>query len=160
MKIGVLTVSDSCAAGTREDLGGPAIKAWALRQNWRVAHQKVVPDSPRAVSRVLRAWSAAGADVILTTGGTGLGPRDNTPEATAAVLDKEAPGIAEALRREGCRHTPMAALSRAVCGLRRRTLIINLPGSPRSLVESFPLLEVLIPHALAMMAGQGHEKHR
>ena len=157
IRVGVLTVSDSCAAGSRADLGGPAIARGARGLGWTVARQEVVPDRVPGIVRRLRAWSSAGAvDVILTTGGTGLGPRDVTPEATRAVIKKEVPGIPEALRREGARHTPLAALSRAVCGVLGRTLILNLPGSPRSLDESFPILEAVIPHALEMMSGGGH----
>lgn len=161
LRVGVLTVSDSSFRGEREDTGGPAIIAWAKGLGWSVERRALVPDGTREAGRVLRAWCDRDRlDAVLTTGGTGLGPRDRTPEATKAVLELEVPGVVEALRAEGRRHTPYADLSRALCGVRGKTFILNLPGSPRALTESFPLLETLIPHALKMMAGGCHPPKR
>lgn len=154
----LLTVSDRCARGERADAGGPALAAAAARLGWTVVESAVVPDEAAAISARLKAWSdgPAAGGLVLTTGGTGLGPRDVTPEATRAVLDREAPGLAERMRREGERSTPLAVLSRGVCGARGRTLIVNLPGSPRGAVESLECLAPLLPHAVAMLAGGDH----
>ncbi|HWN81807.1 MAG TPA: MogA/MoaB family molybdenum cofactor biosynthesis protein, partial [Candidatus Udaeobacter sp.] len=143
MKVAVLTVSDGVAAGTRVDEGGPAIAALLTGAGHEVVASAVVPDDVVEITRFLLRTSDAGvAELILTTGGTGLGPRDVTPEATRAVLEREAPGIAEALRMESLQHTKMAALGRGVAGVRARTLIVNLPGNPRAIAESLaPLLK-------------------
>ncbi|HVE13112.1 MAG TPA: MogA/MoaB family molybdenum cofactor biosynthesis protein, partial [Elusimicrobiota bacterium] len=132
MKAAVLTVSDRSARGERPDAGGPAVSAAARARGWTVADSAVVPDARAAIVRRLRAWSNGpkAFDLILTTGGTGVGPRDVTPEATRAVLEKELPGVTERMRREGEKSTILTYLSRAVCGTRGRTVILNLPGSP------------------------------
>ncbi|MGH7582769.1 MAG: MogA/MoaB family molybdenum cofactor biosynthesis protein, partial [Gemmatimonadales bacterium] len=128
--IAILTISDRCASGEREDASGAAIAAWASERGHTVVARDVVPDAvDRIVSRLLE-WCDDGVPrIILTTGGTGLGPRDVTPEATRAVIELEAPGLAEVLRAEGMRHTPRAVLSRGVAGTRANALIVNLPGS-------------------------------
>ncbi|MFH1726736.1 MAG: MogA/MoaB family molybdenum cofactor biosynthesis protein [Elusimicrobiota bacterium] len=158
VRIGVLTVSDGCASGERADRGGPAVAEAAARRGWEIAERAVLPDSAARIEHRLKQWCdrAEPLDAIFTTGGTGLGPRDVTPEATRAVLDKDLPGFAERMRREGEKATPRAALSRAVCGARRRTLICNLPGSPKGAVESFDAVAGLIEHALEMLRGGGH----
>lgn len=154
---GILTISDRCAKGVRKDEGGPCLKRLALQQGWKVAKYEIVPDDLETIAKTLKSWCRQnGLNVILTTGGTGVGPRDVTPEATAQILEKELPGISEQLRREGTKHTPFAILSRAKAGVRKNTLIINLPGNPKSLEESFPILEQVIPHTLKMMAGENH----
>ena len=155
----VLTVSDRCAAGKRPDLGGPVVTEAALRAGWTVVDSAVVADERAAVSGRLRSWcdGAKAPDLILTTGGTGLSPRDVTPEATRDVLDREIPGIAERMRREGERFTPMAALSRALAGSRANTLIVNLPGSPKGARESLAAVAELIEHALHVLKGGDHK---
>src|SRR5262249_27440586 len=135
-KIGVLTISDGVTAGTREDLSGrlavDIVKAGVTPEE---VESKVVPDDREQIGMVLRDWADAGYDLIVTSGGTGISPRDNTPQATLAVLDYEVPGLAELMRSVSFQKTPMAALSRAVAGVRGRTLIINLPGSPKGVQE-------------------------
>ena len=157
IRVGILTVSDSCADGKRKDAGGPAIVKWVRKMGWVVERRSVSPDTLIRITYHLFNWSdEEHLDLILTTGGTGVGPRDVTPEATQAILEKKIPGICEALRKEGSKHTPFAVLSRAAAGVRGKTLIINLPGNPASLNESFPLLATIIPHSLRMIAGAGH----
>jgi molybdenum cofactor synthesis domain-containing protein len=161
MKVSVLTVSDGVAAGTRVDEGGPAISSLLTAAGHEIVAAAVVPDEPGAITRFLLAEADRGqAELILTTGGTGLGPRDVTPEATRAVLDREAPGIAEALRAESLGHTKMAALSRGIAGVRARTLIVNLPGNPRAIGECLaPYLRVL-EHAVDLLQdrARGHPR--
>jgi molybdenum cofactor synthesis domain-containing protein len=161
MKVAVLTVSDGVVAGTRVDEGGPAITALLAGAGHEIVASAVVPDDVVEITRFLVGTTDAGlAELILTTGGTGLGPRDVTPEATRAVLDREAPGIAEALRMESLQHTRMAALGRGVAGVRARTLIVNLPGNPRAIGECLaPLLKV-IEHGVEILNGtaSGHPR--
>ncbi|MFH2204496.1 MAG: MogA/MoaB family molybdenum cofactor biosynthesis protein [Elusimicrobiota bacterium] len=158
LSIAVLVVSDRSAAGKREDLSGPALARAAAARGWSVVEQAVVADEQAAVAACLRDWCdrPAPPDIVLTCGGTGLGPRDVTPEATRAVVEREVPGLVERMRREGEKAAPFAVLSRAVCGQRRRTLILNLPGSPRGAEESLASIADLLPHALQMMAGDDH----
>lgn len=153
----ILTVSDRGARGERPDAGGPALRAAVERRGWRVAEARVVADERAAIAAAITGW-CDGDEVrlVLTTGGTGLSPRDVTPEATRAVLDKELPGFGELMRRRGLETTPMAVLSRALAGSRGRALVVNLPGSPKGAVESFEAVADLIPHALAMLAGGDH----
>lgn len=157
-RVCVLTVSDRSSRGERPDAGGPAVAAAAERRGWSVAERAVVSDDREAVSARLKAWCDAPAapHVVLTTGGTGFGPRDLTPEATRDVLEREAPGVAERIRRVTEAATPLAALSRGVCGTRGRTLILNLPGSPKGAVESFEAAADLLEHALHVLSGGDH----
>lgn len=156
-RVGVLTVSDRAARGEREDLSGPAVAELARGLGWSVAAAETVPDDRAIIEAKLRLWCDRTAlDLVLTSGGTGFSPRDVTPEATRAVIEREAPGLAERMRREGERRTPTAALSRGVCGLRGRTLIVNLPGSPEGARESLEAVAGLIPHAVAVLAGADH----
>ena len=156
--VGILTISDRCSRGLREDGGGPALGKAAESLGWRVAEHAVVPDEKKEIQGILRDWcDTKKLQLILTTGGTGLGPRDVTPEATREVLDREVEGISDLMRREGMKHTPRAALSRAVAGVRGASLILNLPGSPRGAEESLRAVSGIIPHALSMMKGEGHE---
>ena len=155
MKIGILTISDKGAKGEREDRSGPAIRDIMEAAGAEVVRSAIVPDEPEDVKAALTAWSDEGLDIILTTGGTGFSPRDWTPEATRAVIEREAPGISEAIRRAGMEKTPTAMLSRAVAGIRRATLIINLPGSERSVRESLEAVLPALPHAVEILRGSG-----
>lgn len=157
-RVAVLTVSDRSARGERPDTGGPAVAAAAEKRGWSVSLRAVVADDRAAVAGQLKAWcdGKAAVDLVLTTGGTGFGPRDLTPEATRDVLEREAPGVAERVRRVTESLTPLAALSRGVCGTRGRTLILNLPGSPKGAVESLDAAAELLEHALHTLAGGDH----
>jgi molybdopterin adenylyltransferase len=158
-RAGVLTISDLGARGEREDTSGDAIKEILGSAGVTVERYEIVPDEAEVISERLRAWADGGAlDLIVTTGGTGLGPRDVTPGATQAVLDYEVPGMAEAMRAEGLKHTPMSMISRAVAGVRGRTLIVNLPGSPRGVRESLGVVLPVLGHAIDLLRGEarGH----
>lgn len=157
MRVAILTSSDAGAQGLREDASGQRIHQWVERQGWQVVHYAVVPDERSLIVDHLRRW-AQDTDLILTTGGTGLGPRDITPEATLEVVERLVPGLAEAMRVETARKTPLAYLSRGVAGIRGRCLIINLPGSPRAVAECLEVLQPLLPHALEILQGtaKGH----
>ncbi len=153
--IGILTISDKGARGEREDTSGAAIRELLSTLDAAVERHEVVPDDRASITERLIAWTDdVGLDLIVTTGGTGLGPRDVTPEATRDAIDYEAPGLVEAMRLEGLQHTPMAMLSRALAGVRGRTLIVNLPGSPRGVRENLSVLLPVLPHALEMLRGQ------
>jgi molybdenum cofactor synthesis domain-containing protein len=150
-KLGILTSSDKGSKGEREDTSGAAIRE-LLSPIAEAAAYEVVPDEVDVIADRLRRWADELAlDVIVTTGGTGLSPRDVTPEATLSVIERVVPGIAEAMRQEGLRHTPMAMLSRAVVGVRGRTLILNLPGSEKAVRENLEVLLPVLPHALEML---------
>jgi molybdenum cofactor synthesis domain-containing protein len=154
----ILTVSDKAAAGQREDTSGAAIRELLGSIDIEVVRYEIVADEQDVVSARLREWADGGAlQLIVTTGGTGLGPRDVTPEATKAVLEYEVPGIAEAMRAEGLRHTPMSMISRAMAGVRNRVLIINLPGSPKGVRENLAVVLPVLRHALELLAGERSE---
>lgn len=157
-RAGILTISDKGARGQREDTSGQAIRELLASLDAAVERYEVVPDQGEEIARRLRAWADDDRlDLIVTTGGTGLGPRDVTPEATRSVLDYEVPGLAEAMRAEGMKHTPMAMLSRALAGVRGRTLILNLPGSPRGVRQNLAAVLPVLPHALQILRGEAGE---
>jgi len=157
----VITVSDMSAAGEREDLSGPAL-ADALRQAGYMVDVVVVPDGEDSVRDALLAALGAGARLVVTTGGTGVGPRDRTPEGTLAVIDRELPGVAELLRADGVRHAPHAALTRGVVGVvdagpgSPGALVVNLPGKPKAVLEGVAVLLPLVGHVLDQLAGKDH----
>ena len=153
-RAGVLTLSDAGSRGEREDTSGPAIYERLTGIGVVVAQTAIIPDDPQTIETTLRAWVDDRLDLIVTTGGTGLGPRDHTPEATRRVIDREAPGIAELMRAAGLAHTPMAALSRGVAGVAARTLIVNLPGSEKAVRENLAAIEPILLHALELIGGQ------
>lgn len=154
MLLAVLTVSDRCSQGLATDTAGPAVSA-LLRQQWPQAQIQtaLVPDDEEQIAARLEQWCSQGAALVLTAGGTGLGPRDRTPEATRRVLDREAPGLAEAMRARGAAQNPYAWLSRGVAGLKGSTLIVNLPGSRRGAEESLNSILALVRHGLEVAAG-------
>jgi molybdenum cofactor synthesis domain-containing protein len=164
LRIGILTVSDRSSRGERPDASGPALESAVLAQGWVVAQKTIVPDDRVAIQETLAGWADAGqVDVILTTGGTGFSPRDVTPEATLAVVERQAPGIAEAMRLASLQVTPHAMLSRAVAGIRGGTLIVNLPGSPKGALENLEVILPVLPHAVELLkeapgAEAGHWK--
>lgn len=157
-RVGILTASDKGAAGQREDLGAEAIREIIARLGWRVDVYRIVPDDTEAIKDALVGMADRdGVDLILTTGGTGFSPRDNTPEATRAVIQKEVPGIPEVMRAESLKKTSRAMLSRAVAGIRHRTLIINLPGSRKAVVECLESIIESLPHGLDILTGRDGE---
>jgi len=157
IRVGVLTISDSCARGEREDLSGRTIEEMLPGDQFAVAATGVLPDDRAAIAAELVKLAGRGdIDIVLTTGGTGFGPRDVTPEATASVCDRMVPGFGELMRMEGFKRTPNAVLSRAVAGIRGGTLVINLPGSPKAVRECLELILGLLPHAALMLRGGGH----
>jgi molybdenum cofactor synthesis domain-containing protein len=152
IRFGILTLSDRSARGERIDSSGPALADLIRAQNWSVAEQAILPDEESAIRSVLTEWSDSGRfDVILTTGGTGFAPRDVTPEATRAVIERDAPGLAEAMRADSLKKKPHAMLSRAVAGIRRKTLIVNLPGSPKGAIENLQTILPVLPHAVQLL---------
>ncbi len=153
IKAGILTVSDKASRGEREDRSGPALRELIEASGAEVVRTAIVPDEQDEIRAVLLAWSDEGLDLVLTTGGTGLSPRDWTPEATQSVLDRETPGISEAIRAVGLVKTRTAMLSRAVSGIRRSTLIINLPGSEKSVREGLAAVIDVLPHAVEVLRG-------
>ena len=155
IRAAILTVSDSAVAGTREDASGPALHAICGELGWTVVATGVVRDDQKEIAARLREWAdSQTATLILTTGGTGVAARDVTPEATRHVLDREIPGLAELMRTKGLEQTPFSALSRAVAGSRKRTLIINLPGSPRGAVSSLQSIQHLVSHVVDLLEGR------
>jgi molybdopterin adenylyltransferase len=164
LRIGILTISDRSSRREREDVSGPVLEQMVLEQGWQVVQTDILPDELMILRNRLATWADTGdLDIILTTGGTGFSPRDITPEATSAVIDRAAPGLAEAMRAASLQVTPHAMLSRATAGMRGRTLIINLPGSPKAARENLEVVIPVLPHAVALLgenpqAEAGHHK--
>lgn len=154
INIGILTVSDGVSTGHRQDTSGDVIQEISTSQGWTIAKRAAVPDEHEHIAKTLKSWSdALKLDMILTTGGTGLGPRDVTPEATASVIDRPVPGIAENMRTESVKATPFGMLSRGISGARKKTLIVNLPGSPKAVRECLDAVKQVLPHAVELMRG-------
>lgn len=162
----ILTVSDRSSAGTREDLSGPVLSDAVERAGWVVFAKAIIPDEYQMIVDQLTTWADSGdIQVILTTGGTGFAPRDITPEATEAVIDRRTPGLVEAMRAGSLKITPHGMLSRAAAGIRKNTLIINLPGSPKGALENFRIVSPVLPHAVQLLenddrAEVGHHPGR
>jgi molybdopterin adenylyltransferase len=155
IRVAVVTVSDSVVAGTREDRSGPAVRERAESFGWAVTGIHVVPDESHWIAELLTGLATSGElSLILTTGGTGVAARDVTPEATRGVIEREIPGLAELMRSEGRKFTPKAVLTRGLAGVRGRTLIVNLPGSPKGAVESLDTIAKLVPHVLDLLEGR------
>jgi molybdenum cofactor synthesis domain-containing protein len=161
VRAGVITVSTKGAAGERLDESGPAMREGLAAAGFEVVHESLVPDDVERVATAILGAVRAGANVVLTTGGTGLSPNDVTPEATRRVIDREVPGIAEALRAKSLEKTGHGMLSRGVAGTVRGALVVNLPGSPRAVRESLEVLLPVLPHAVELLAGESGERtHR
>jgi molybdopterin adenylyltransferase len=158
MRVAILTISDSVSRGTHKDASGPALRDRCSQLGWQLVSEAVLPDEPASIREHLVSLADGGkADLILTTGGTGIGPRDSTPEATIEACQKLLPGISELMRAEGRKKNPRSVLSRAVAGVRGRALIVNLPGSPRGAVESLDAVADLLPHASQVLGGARHD---
>ena len=153
----MITVSDGVSAGTRDDVSGPALHNLLKNADFEVSGPEVVPDKHERITDAIVAAVVGGADLVVTTGGTGLGPRDLTPQATSMLIDYEVPGIAELMRRAGVESTPMAALSRGIAGVRGHTLILNVPGSMKGATESLEAVLPVLGHAIQLL--HGHTKH-
>jgi molybdenum cofactor synthesis domain-containing protein len=155
MRVAVLTVSDAGARGEREDVSGDVVAEWITGRGATLAGRALVADETAAIARVVAGWADSGTvDLVVTTGGTGLTPRDVTPEATRAVLDREAPGIAESIRAASLVRLPRAALSRGIAGVRGRTLVVNLPGSPGGVRDGLAVLDQWVEHAVHLVRGE------
>jgi molybdopterin adenylyltransferase len=151
----VITASDACACGEREDKSGELLVELLTALGAHLVAKEILPDDLEPLADKLRAYAdRADVNLVVTTGGTGFGPRDNTPEATLRVIERQAPGLAEAMRIETLKHTPMAMISRGVCGIRSETLIVNLPGSPKAVRESFTVIEPVLSHAVQLLGGE------
>jgi len=158
IKVGILTISDKGSRGEREDLSGKVIKEVVKRINGEVRYYKIIPDEKNIIQEeLIKAVDKLHLDLILTTGGTGLGKRDVTPEATLAIIEKEVPGISEIIRSESFKKTNRAILSRGVAGIRKESLIINLPGSPKGVRESLEIVLEALPHGIEILKGQATE---
>ena len=158
IRVGIIVLSDKAARGEREDRSGPALKELVEGEGWKVEKLLVLPDEEEELRKaILKMIDSDGVDLVLTSGGTGLGPRDITPEVTAQVMEKEVPGIGELLRIKGYEQTATAVLSRGCAGTRENSLIVNLPGSPKAVRESWSLLREIVPHAIAVLRGEAHE---
>jgi molybdopterin adenylyltransferase len=163
MRIAILTISDACARGERKDESGDVIASWVAGRKATLAARSLVADETVDIARAIIAWcDKDDADLVITTGGTGLAPRDVTPEATRAVIEREAPGIAEELRRHGSVSTKYSMISRGVAGVRNRTLIVNLPGSPKGVEDGLKVIEQIADHAVKLIRGEqtSHETGR
>ncbi len=159
IRFAILTASDRSARGERDDLSGPALADLVRTQSWSVVKEAILPDDLTALSNQMSTWADSGEiDVILVTGGTGFAPRDVTPEATRAVIEREAPGLTEAMRAASLSKTPHAILSRSVAGIRGKTLILNLPGSPKGAVENLQVVLPVLEHAIKILRAEdaGH----
>ncbi len=158
MRVALVTVSDSAARGAREDRSGPALRERCQQLGWQVGYTTVVADEAAALeARLIELADSGLADLVLTTGGTGVGPRDVTPEATLVVCEKVIPGLGELMREKGRQANPRAALSRGIAGVRGRAVIVNLPGSPKGAVESLDAIAELLPHAVEVLRGARHD---
>jgi molybdenum cofactor synthesis domain-containing protein len=166
MRVAVLTISDRSSRGEREDLSGPVLIDIVRQKAWKVINSSIVSDDQNEIEDILREWAdSKDVDLILTTGGTGFASRDRTPEATKAIIDRLAPGLSEAMRSASIKKTPHAMLSRAISGIRGRTLIVNLPGSPRAARENLEVILAALPHAVQLLsddpdAERGHQPPR
>jgi len=155
----VITLSDACARGERADVSGAVLIELLRELRAEIVATEVLPDDLEPLSDKLRAYAErTDVNLIVTTGGTGFSPRDNTPEATRSVIERDAPGLAEAMRAETLKQTPTAMISRGVCGIRACTLIINLPGAPKAVRECFAVIRPVLGHAVTLMAGRSHEE--
>src|SRR6266436_9776641 len=151
----VITSSDACSVGEREDTSGETLVQLLTELGAEIVNREIVNDDLDPLAHKLRAYAdLKHVNLIVTTGGTGFGPRDNTPEATRSVIEREAPGLAEAMRMQTLQNTPMAMISRGVCGIRSGALIVNLPGSPKAVRESFAVIKPVLNHAVELLAGQ------
>ena len=158
IKVSILTISDKGAQGEREDTSGSTIQDLLKGLPAEVIHYEIIPDERDMIKEALiRCADSLHSDLILTTGGTGLSPRDVTPDATLEVIEKEVPGFSETMRAEGLKKTPHAMISRAICGIRKQTLIVNLPGSPKAVRECLKAILLAIPHALSKLKGDQEE---
>jgi len=154
LRIGIITISDRSSKGESPDLSGPALEDLIKSQGWEVAGMEIIPDELQVIKDTLITWSdSKDYDLILTTGGTGFSPRDITPEATLQIIERETPGLTEAMRAESLKVTPHAMMSRAQAGIRGQTLIVNLPGSPRAAVENLTVILPVVEHAIDLLSG-------
>jgi len=158
IRVGIIVLSDKAARREREDRSGPVLQSLIEDEGWKTERLLVIPDEEEELRSALLAMiDSEGADLVFTSGGTGLGPRDITPDVTAGVIEKSVPGIAEILRLKGYEHKATAVLSRGAAGIRGKSLIVNLPGSPKAVRESWPILRKIIPHAIEVLQGRASE---
>jgi molybdopterin adenylyltransferase len=155
IRAAVITVSDACARGERIDESGEALVRLLTEIRAEIVVREIVADDLQPLAQTLKAHAdSSEVNLIISTGGTGFGPRDNTPEATRMTIDREAPGLSEAMRAESLKHTPMGMISRGVSGIRSNCLIVNLPGSPKAVIESFAVIKPVLPHVIDLLAGK------